>query len=360
MKKISAFLCLVLFFLLTSCSLFGTQSTDKPKEDNPPKEKVELKSIKVVDKEGQDLASLSIYQSNEEYNYTGVYVWAIYSDKTHKDVTKSATFSEVDLSQAGSTIVTATYQKLTATYTLNVLENKVVDLKINTTNSKRLYTKNSLFDSTGLEVNGTFSDGSFRAVKNYTIKLSYNNRSMELTSPMTYIGLYQVEVSMGSAKVEYDILVYDTLSESSYTLEANELASGLQLDSNGKHIFEEKTVLVDIDKIMVTAEDIKLSTTDKNGNPIKHLYQTKEYNAQLELSTKNGLEIFVSESTEVFLVVGNQYGATLSFKGWGTPVEAFGNINNYTSILYVQLEPGTYQLVSSNNGVVLYEMVFYF
>ncbi|MDE7106373.1 MAG: hypothetical protein K2O22_04320 [Anaeroplasmataceae bacterium] len=320
-----------------------------------------MKSIKVVDKEGQDLSSLSIYQSNAEYKYTGVYVWAIFTDNSHKDVTKSTTFSEVDLSQVGPTVVTATYQKLTATYTLNVMENKVLDLKINTTNSKRLYTKNSLFDSTGLEVNGTFSDGSYRAVKNYTIKLSYNNRSWELNSPMTNLGTYEVEVSVDAAKISYDILVYDTLSESSYTLEANQLALDLPLDVNGNHIFNEDTTLVDTKDLTISVVDMKLATNDANGNPIKHLYQTKEYNAHLELSTKNGLEITVSEPTEVFLVVGNQYGATITFKGYGVKEkEAFGNINNYTSILYVSLEAGTYQLLSSNKGVVLYEMQFYF
>ena len=186
MKKIGIFLCLIFIFLVSSCQ----ESTDNSGPKEPPVE-ITLEKIQVVDKEGEELSKVSLYQAavETEYKHEGVFVWAFYSNDTHKDVTKDAEFSEVDLTKAGLVKVTVTYEEKKTEYSLDILENKVKTITLGTLNCKRLFEKDSLFDSAGLVVKAEFSDGTFKPITEYTLSLIYNGMPWQsLATPLSSLG----------------------------------------------------------------------------------------------------------------------------------------------------------------------------
>lgn len=64
MKKIGIFLCLIFIFLVSGCQ----ESTDNPGPKEPPVE-ITLEKIQVVDKEGEELSKVSLYQAAVETEY---------------------------------------------------------------------------------------------------------------------------------------------------------------------------------------------------------------------------------------------------------------------------------------------------
>lgn len=356
MKKIGIFLCLLLIFFVSGCQ----ESTEDTDPKTPPV-KVELEKIQVMDKDGEELSTISLYQAavETEYNHEGVFVWAFYSNETHKDVTKDAKFSEVDLTKPGLVKVTVSYEDKKAEYNLDILENKVKTLTLGTLNCKRLFEKDSLFDSAGLVVKAEFSDGTFKPITEYNLSLIYNGTPWQsLATPLTSLGSYRVRVTAGTAQEEYEILVYEPLSSSHFGLKIDSLVANLTLDDSGKYSYKTAETIFESDSVTVQASGVSLHTKDAQGNDIHHVYNTKEYNAYMMIPTSYGLEITLTETTEVFIVAGNQYGSKIDLQGASGTYTMFGNINNYTSVLYAKLEPGTYQLISSSSTTVLYEIEF--
>lgn len=353
MKKLNLVLSLIfLLFMAVGCSK-KNEPSKKPTDDTPIEE-----SISVVDKAGKEIKSESIYVSQtNEYTHENVFVWCIYSDDTHKDVTKNATFSSVDLSKIGEVKVTVTYKEFTTNYTVNVKENKVQEISVDNMNCKVLYPLGSIFDSAGLSVHGTLEDGSLVAITDYTLSLKNSTKSIK--EPLDSKGKQQVVVSYGNLSKEFDILVYEENYSASYEYAIDYLAGDVVVDENGDYEFKTPSTAMDNAIAKMTIDSTTLKTKEANGADVNYTYMSETYHSYLFIPTEDGIEITLKSQTDLLLVVSDLYGAKISFKKESEVIDTFGGKpNNYTSLLYCSLEAGTYQLISSNKGSRLYGITF--
>ncbi len=351
MKKFIFGIGLSLLILLTSCSLFNKDQKN-PTVDPAPT--VELKEIKAVDKEGTEITKLSVFQALKETEYThpDVLVWAYYTDDTHKDVTKDAVFSTVDLTVAGTITVTVTYEEKTDTYTLEIKENKVTQLEINPLNCKNIYQVGSVFDSSGLVVRGTYTDETVALLLDYT--LEFRNSSQEIDKPLKSAGTYTVSVKYGTLHQEFEILVYERNYHSTYDFQIDSLKERVTLSETGSHTFTDMNV-IQTSGIVLNFNKNVLITKNETGEELSHKYNTATYTAYVGVS---GITLTLSQRTDIFLVVGKLEGATLSFTSGSQSYPCFGHLNNYTSTLYCSLPAGTYTLEASGNKPILYDISF--
>ncbi len=354
MKKFIFGICLSVLVLLTSCSLFNKdKDSDKDIEPDPV---VELKEIKVVDLEGTEITKVSVFQALKETDYThpDVYVWAYYTDDTHKDVTKDATFSTVDLTVAGNITVTVTYEEKTDTYTLEIKENKVVDFVINPSNVKNIYQVGSVFDPSGLVVRGTYTDETVANLVDYN--LEFKNSSQAIDQPLKSAGTYTVSVSHGTLHQEFEILVYDRNYHSTYDFQIDSLKDRVTLSETGSYTFENMNV-IQTSGIVLNFNKNTLVTKNEAGEEISHKFNSDTYTGYVGIPS-GGITLTLSQKTDIFLVVGSLEGATLSFTSLGQSYPCFGHSNNYTATLYCSLPAGTYTLEASDHKPVLYDISF--
>lgn len=354
MKKFRPLLCLVLLLIfIVGCSNKKEDPSKKPSDETPVEEK-----ISVVDKAGKEVQIESVYVSEtKEYTHENLFVWCIYSDKTHKDVTKSATFSNVDISKVGDVNVTVKYKEFTTNYTVNVKANLVKDISVDYMNCKVLYPIGSIFDSAGLTVHGSLEDGTSTLLTDYT--LSLKNSTKKISDPLDTLGKQQIVVSHGNLSKEFDILVYEENYSCRYDYAIDYLAGDVKVDEKGDFEFKSSYVAIDNTIAKMTINNTTLKTKEANGSDVNYTYMTETYHSYLIIPTTDGIEITLKYKTDLLLVVSDLYGAKISFKKGNDTIDTFGGKpNNYTSILYCSLEAGTYQLVSSNKGSRLYGITF--
>ncbi|MDE6407843.1 MAG: bacterial Ig-like domain-containing protein [Anaeroplasmataceae bacterium] len=354
MKKVLICLSLIFLAVLAGCK---KKDIDKPNPDNENKDPI-IESIRVVDRSGKELKEDSVFAGLERtYDHSNIYVWTIYSNDTHKDVTKDATFSEVDLKEAKDEKITVSYDRFETSYTLHILENSVTSITVDYTNCKLLYPVGSVFNSAGLVVRGTFADGTTDSITDY--KLSVGNSIADITTPFQTVGKKQIVVTCGKLTKEFDILVYQDNYTSSYDYKMDFLADEVILDEKGAYEFVTPFEAMNNAIATMHINHTHLETKEANGSDINHTYATETYHSFLAIPTEDGMEITLPYATDIFLLAGDLYGAKIYFKQGNQTYEAFGHNGNYTSQLYCSLEAGTYQLVSSKANVRLYNITFH-
>ncbi|MDE5856103.1 MAG: bacterial Ig-like domain-containing protein [Anaeroplasmataceae bacterium] len=354
MKKIMIGFCLIILGLLVGCK--KTQETPpEPGPDDNPKPVVE--KIQVTDRAGKVIETDSVYQSDERtYSHSHLYVWTVYSDETKKNVTKSAKFSEVSIKEAKDIEVTVSYESFETSYTLKVLANEVTNISIDYTNCNLLYPVGAIFDPDGLVVLGTLSDGTVKTLTDYSVSLKNDNQ--DLTHPLTDTGKKKVVVTYGNLSQEFDILIYEPNSLSNYVYKIDYLVDELVLDEKGSYEFTSSYEAMNNSIATIRVNSTSLKTKEENGNSIEHTYTTETYHSYISIPKTEGIEITLPYKTDVFLVVADLHGQTVSFVKDGVTHETFGNKSKYTSVLYCSLDAGTYQLVSSDADNRLYSITF--
>lgn len=121
------------------------------------------------------LSSITLASNKKTSYYTGdefvkPAVTAHYSDDTTADVTSATTFTQYDLTIAGSYTVKASYTEgsvtQTATYDITVTAKTVTSLTLTGTPSKTTYYEGEGFDPNGLTVTATYNDDTSENVAN--------------------------------------------------------------------------------------------------------------------------------------------------------------------------------------------------
>lgn len=128
-----------------------------------------LSSIEVT-----HLPTKTTYYVNETFDPAGLVVVAHYSDESQKTLNSNEyTLSAVDMSTSGMKTITVTYEELTTTFLIEVLDEEVVvyleSIEVNNLPDKVVYEIGEEIDLTGLEVIAHYSDGSSSIITGYTI-----------------------------------------------------------------------------------------------------------------------------------------------------------------------------------------------
>jgi hypothetical protein len=132
----------------------------------------------------------TVYNIGETFNPAGLEVTGTWSDGSQKPVT-DYTLGPVDTSTAGTKTVTVTRGNMSAEFTLRVREEGSVLTAITVTAlpDKARYLVGELFDPAGLEVTGTWSDGTVETVTGYTLGPVDSSTEGQKTVTVTLNGL---------------------------------------------------------------------------------------------------------------------------------------------------------------------------
>ena len=148
----------------------NTTNTVNVKSENIRLERIEIEEI--------PNNTINIYKG-EELDLSGLKVKAIYSDGTFEYIDNynvSGFYSE----QVGNQIITITYQEKTATFSINVLENKIEGITILNPANKVNYIEEEDFESEGLVVAVVYTNGETEIVEDYTLDQNHNLRATQV------------------------------------------------------------------------------------------------------------------------------------------------------------------------------------
>ncbi|MDE6584362.1 MAG: hypothetical protein K2K15_03070 [Anaeroplasmataceae bacterium] len=346
-------LCLCLFLVLGLCSCKKDPIPDDPDIPNQPT----LTKIQVVDEFGTAITEKSAYQGTNVYQHEGVYVLAYYSDDHTTDVTAFAKFSEVDLSRLGKTTVEVTYNNCKDSYILEVLENPVVSVQLDTTNVKMVYKVGERFSSSGLVVSAKYADGKTYLNTGYRISITdVDNQSINHTQPFFDTGRFDVTISVGTASSFFQILVYNADHANSDVLNITEFASALSFEEDGSYSFPKTTNILRSDYISMEATNTKL-VNKIDGSNISANYDGKTYTKALAVSAEVDLKLTLYEDAEVVLCASD-FGQNLVFRQNSIDYHPSGNAMGNCYFLYIFLEAGTYDVLANQNEVFIYDIIF--
>ena len=368
MKKILFAILCISCLVLSSCSFFQKNdgNGDQPKVD-PPAEEVTTTGIKLVDADGNEVTSSTAFQetsSTAVYSHRGIYVIATLSNDKEKDVTTSATFSEVDLTKQGKVRVTVTYQTFAKEYDLEVVENHLVNIQLSLWATKLVYKVGETFSTKGLVVSGIYESGSNREVTEYSISIKdSSNVTYSEDAPFTKSDVYNVTVTTGTASKTYQIGVYsnsyastETLNLTSYSINEH-----LNFDNTGTYTFPvEKNVFADANT-QLSINKTAFKNKDVNGDSIKQTYQGTSYDTALELTAEKDMKLVLNQKTDLLLLVGGINGRGIAFKNIADPEHpnyAIGNVNEVASLLYISLPAGVYDVSTTYGTLLLYNIDF--
>ncbi|MDR0628888.1 MAG: bacterial Ig-like domain-containing protein [Treponema sp.] len=140
------------------------------------------------------------YAKGEAFDPTGLVVKGTYNNGKTEDET-GYTLSAVDTSSTGTKTVTVSLKGFTATFTITVGEAALASIAISRLPDKTAYTKGETLDTTGLEVTGTYTDGTTKLETGYTIG----------AVDMNSTGEKQVRVSLKGKSTTFTITVNPAL-----------------------------------------------------------------------------------------------------------------------------------------------------
>ncbi len=144
-------------------------------------------------------ASKRDYYTGDTTDTAGVSLKVSYSDKTVKTVNSGFSVSPDRLNAAGSQTVTLTYGGKSVTYTVNVTQTRITELKIAGSAKVTQFFIGSRIDTTGLVLEAGYNNGSKRSVTSgYTVSPAVLDKAGVQTVTVTYDGMtvkYDVTVS---------------------------------------------------------------------------------------------------------------------------------------------------------------------
>ena len=136
----------------------------------------------------------TVYQEGEDFDKTGMRVFARYSDNSTKEITNYEILGGDNL-KAGATSVTITYSEngITKTATQNITVNQnepeeviLSEIYIEQGPNKTVYQEGEDFDKTGMRVFARYSDNSTKEITNYEILGGDNLKAGATSVTITY------------------------------------------------------------------------------------------------------------------------------------------------------------------------------
>ena len=203
--------------------------------DSLPSTEAELIEINILQQPAKKL-----YAKGEQLDLSGLLVGASYSDKKASIVTgfTSVPAAGEELTEAGDQTVTISFGAFETSFKIKVAEQVLSNeaylesISVYQRPVKTSYEEGDSFDSTGLIVTGTYSDGLIGLITDYTLNIAENEELSET-------GTKTVTVSKDSLSTSFTIevvekVVYGTVSGISVTVAASSDISISQTDiTNG-------------------------------------------------------------------------------------------------------------------------------
>ena len=368
MKKLGWIFSILLCLLLCSCSFFAPKDDDDDEDTPPPAPVVAtLTGIQLVDEEGEKLTkatALQEFTSTAVYNHNGVYVTAIYSDNSKKDVTNSATFSAVDLTKKGSVPVTVTYKDFSEEYELTIIDNELTSIELSLWASKLVYEVGETFSTNGLVVSGIYKSGSHRVLEEYDIKIT-DSKNTEQNKETAFVksDIYDIKISVGSISKTYQIAVYSNQYPVTNALDvtAYTTAEAMHFSSEGTYTPTSTQTVFSDSVSALSLQNTLFRNKDVNGDSIRQTYEGKNYDTAIEVSAEKDMKLTLTQKTDLLMLVGGINGRGIVFTNTANQekkIYSIGNVNQVASILYAQLEAGTYDMTSNYGTLLLYNMEF--
>lgn len=368
MKKLGWIFSILLCLLLCSCSLF-TPKEDDGGNDTPPPAPVTatLTGIQLVDEEGEKLTKATALQEftpTAVYSHSGVFVNAIYSDNSKKDVTNSATFSAVDLTKKGSVSVTVTYKDFSEQYELTIVDNELTGIELSLWASKLVYEVGETFSTKGLVVSGIYKSGSHRVLEDYEIKITDSKNTIQnKETAFVKSDIYDITISVGTISKTYQIAVYsdqypvtNTLDVTAYTT-----AEAVHFSNEGTYKPTSTATVFNDSASTLSLKDTIFRNKDVNGDSIRQTFEGKNYDAAIEVSAEKDMQLTLTKKTDLLMLVGGINGRGIVFTNTANQekkVYSIGNVNQVASILYAQLDAGTYDMTANYGTLLLYNIDF--
>ncbi len=356
MKKICILFGLLLSLFLVGCSQDTTVPTPNPDH------KAQIKEIQAVDESGTLIQEVSEYQaitSYKEYSHSNIHVKAIYDDDSTKDVTAFATFSKVDLSKTGKVDVKITYMGCETSYILNIIENKIRSITLNTSLAKVVYKVGERFSSTGLLVRAKYSDDTISVIQDYEIEVSDRfNVKQDISHVFTKTGHYDVIISSQGVKSYYEIIVYSNAYSLENEFDLSEYGKDLEYDASGTYSYKAETEIFKDDYSTLSVNKSVFRSKKRDGSDISLSYDGNHYTKALELSSEEDAVLTLAQPTEILLYVGGINGRGVIFYQEEETYSAIGNVNENVSLLYISLPAGVYKMLTNLDTINIYSMVF--
>ncbi|MDR1899084.1 MAG: bacterial Ig-like domain-containing protein [Treponema sp.] len=143
----------------------------------------------------------TVYTAGEPFLSAGLVVTGTYLDGTTRTENNfQCTLSGADTGSAGTKTVTVTLSGKTATFEITVNPAALVSIAVTQNPDKTTYEKGEPFDSTGLVVTGTYTDGAQKIETGYDLSNHDTN----------HVGTKYVTVTLSGKTAYFDITVVDT------------------------------------------------------------------------------------------------------------------------------------------------------
>ncbi|MDE7263414.1 MAG: hypothetical protein K2N64_01960 [Anaeroplasmataceae bacterium] len=366
MKKIALGFCFFITLLLASCSFF--EKEDDPVKPTPqPKPEIVVTGISLLDEEGnkvEKVTALQEFSENAVYNHTGVYVVASYSNDTTRDVTVHAQFSEVDLTKKGDVTVEVTYQTFKESYIVSVIDNVLTDIVLSLGAVRLVYQVGETLSTEGLIVSGVYKSGSHKIVEEYDIEIgNKNHQKISKNTPFSVSDIYDVLVKVESIEKSYQIAVYSDHYSNSNVLNVTQyaLTENLTFTSAGTFAYTESHSVFADSLSSLELQKTIFRTKDINGDSIAQTYKGTTYTTALEVSDQQDIRLTLTQKTDLLMVVGGINGRGIVFTNVLDKTKhqyAIGNVNELASLLYIQLEAGSYEVAANYGTLLLYSMEY--
>lgn len=354
--------CMSLMFL-SGCFWDKEDTTNSSKNDTPTIEnKAVLESIYISDLEGKEIES-DIAYVGEKYLHSKIIVNAKYSDNKVKNVTSSATFSAVDTSTKKTVECKVTYQEKETTYSVNVLENSILFLKLDISKTPRLYQLNDEFDRSNLKVQANYASGASKTITDYECvirnpKGKVHNEEEAFTEP----GTYTVHITYGNVSNKFEIGVYNPFSFGQNRLSADAYADDLTIPANGKVSLSNNESIYQNSGIHLTVgkNGSTLETKNSKGQMINQVYGDNTYHSLFRIDANEGFSLNLDVPTEIMMISDGTSGIGIQFVNEANvDLYPISNSESGMRLYYISLPAGSYKLVSSFDTIELYDFYFH-
>ena len=144
------------------------------------------------------------YFTGEVFDPNGMTVTAVFENGETKDVTDEVVVTQPDMTSAGEKDVVISFGVLKTAVTITVTEAQAASLTITRNPVKLSYKIGDVFDSTGIAVEASFSDGTSRDV---TLSVQYSQ--IDMSTP----GTKQIIITFADVSAVLEIEVLDIISD---------------------------------------------------------------------------------------------------------------------------------------------------
>ena len=312
--------------------------------------KVEMTSISVT-----KVPNKIIYFEGENVDVTGIEVTANFNNGATMIISEGFTYTP-EILGVNDSKVTVTYQGLSCTYSVTVLEPVINKIEITTPPNKTAYFNGEIIDLTGIKVTGTYTDGSTEDITNkctFTPTTALNTNDTEIvahynefsdTTPITVVNFAPVSLLISQQPSKVNYMLGDNLDVTGLIVKVsfNDGTSTQLLNGDG-------VTITPTENLQITDTEVSVSYT-LNGITVSSTFAIQVVEADVILANNSWTKIAeVSASGEAskFWKIGDIKSATIDGVSYDFRIIGF----NHDTIAGTSQKAGiTFEMVGYSNS----------